>query len=365
MKRVNGPAALAADALRWVSDLDGLDQERAGGTFCNPIYKGADPWVTQRGGWYYLVEAEPDGTLAVWKSASPVDKGRRSVVWTPPSTGWNAQQIWAPELHWLDGRWYIYYAASDGWNANHRMGVLESVSDDPQGAFVDKGMLYTGDHADTGRQNRWAIDGTILEMGGRRYLIWSGWEDERDIQYLYIAAMKNPWTVAENRVKLCDNCCHDWERVGESRNYRGLHEGPAILQRNGKVFLIYSCSGSWQASYKLGMLWMDEVDDPMNPASWHKVNRPVFESTEEVFGVGHCSFVQSPDGTEDWIVYHAKRSRANGWDRVVRAQPFGWDEVGMPVFGRPVASGRMMNRPSVGAPILHGAAMPLKVAAAR
>jgi GH43 family beta-xylosidase len=268
-------------------------------------------------------------------------------VWTPPATGWNRAQVWAPELHYLRDRWYIYYAASTGRNAAHRMGVLESTGDDPQSAFVDRGMLYTGDHVARGTGNRWAIDGTVLELRGRLYFLWSGWpEDGVDVQHLYVAPMSDPATVCGNRVRLCANDTHAWEHVGESRRERGLHEAPQVLVRNGKVFLVYSASGSWQPTYKLGMLIMDASADPLVPGSWRKLDAPVFEPTADVFGVGHCCFTQSPDGSEDWLVYHAKRYRRDGWDRVVRAQRFTWRAEGMPDFGAPAPSWQALEAPS-------------------
>ena len=146
------------------------------------------------------------------------------------------------------------------------MGVLEAATDDPQGPYVDRGMLYTGDDVATGPHNRWAIDGTVLDLRGQLYFLWSGWADQRDVQHLYIARMSDPCTIASNRVQLCPNDCHPWERVGERHAERGLHEGPQVLVRNGRVFLVYSCSGSWQPTYKLGLLHMDAAADPIDPA---------------------------------------------------------------------------------------------------
>lgn len=342
----NGPAVVRPDEPVFGLDPQGLAVRALGGTFTNPLYKGADPWVVRRDGAYYLCQAGPGGRLEVWKSPTLTHRGERRVVWTPPRTGWNRAQVWAPELHFLNGRWYVYYAASDGRNANHRMGVLEAMTDDPQGPYTDRGLLYTGDDPAGQTRNRWAIDGTVLDLRGRLYFIWSGWEDHRDVQRLYIARMSGPRTVTGNRVQICPNNCYSWEHVGERRWERGLHEGPQVLVRNGKVFLVYSCSGSWQPTYKLGMLWMDERADPMAPGSWTKHDRPVFESTREVFGVGHCCFTQSPDGTEDWILYHSKRFRWDCWDRVVRAQPFTWGADGLPRFGKPLPSTAPVGLPS-------------------
>jgi GH43 family beta-xylosidase len=108
------------------------------------------------------------------------------------------------------------------------------------------------------------------------------------------------------------------------------------------------------------MLYADEKRDPMDPRSWTKVANPVFQSSQDVFGVGHCSFVQSPDGKEDWIAYHAKTRRTDGWERVVHVQKFNWREDGFPDFGTPVASGAGLPMPSN---VISGAAVPKSAAA--
>lgn len=333
-----------AKAIREAREQAAMDTVEP--AFTNPIAEGADPFVTRRGGSYYFCQTEGDKGVAVWKSDKLTDKGIKRVVWRTPRVGWNRAELWAPELHYLRGRWYIYYAASDGRNEAHRCGVLEAAGDDPQGQYVDRGPLYTGDDVKGKTHNRWAIDATPLELGDRLYLVWSGWPAEKDVQYLYIARMSNPYTVSGKRVKLCENDTHAWERVAESTSERGLHEGPQILKRNGKVFIVYSCSGSWEPTYKLGMIYMEEKADPLAPKSWTKAEKPVFSGTDRTGGVGHCCFTTSPDGSEDWIVYHAKRSREPGWQRAVFVQPFGWAKDGLPQFGEPVRAGRILKAPA-------------------
>jgi GH43 family beta-xylosidase len=344
--RFDPPAAEAPTEPRPPRIPPGRRQSQQA-TFSNPIARGADPWVIQHAGRYYCCEPVADNSIAVRTSDCFTRRGTRRTVWKAPRLGWNSNLIWAPELHRLDGRWYIYYAASAAPrdNASHRVGVLECVTDDPLGPYFDRGMVYTGDDPLCRSANRWAIDATVLEVRGHRYLLWSGWPDGADVQYLYIAPLANPWTTAGPRVRLCDNASYDWERVNDDPRQRGLHEAPQVLKHDGRVFVVYSCSASWQATYKLGLLELTG-DDPLDPANWCKHPQPIFRSSDEVFGVGHASFVKSPDGLEDWFVYHAKTSRVPGWRRVLCAQRFGWHSHGLPDLGQPVSWRLPLDLPS-------------------
>jgi GH43 family beta-xylosidase len=291
----------------------------------NPIISApaADPWMIFHDGFYYFCESRDHTTIHVRKSKSILDIGKDdgAKVWTPPADGPNCKGVWAPELHFLNERWYIYYAADDGINENHRMWVLESESRDPQGKYRCRGMLDTGG---------WAIDGTLLtQEDGSLYLIWSGWPGKVDGQQnIYIAPMQNPYMICGERILIAEPE-HNWERVEMP-----ICEGPQILKRDGKIFIVYSASASWTVDYCLGLL-VNENGQLLNPRSWKKVG-PVFQKNERIWGVGHCSFVKSPCQTEDWILYHAKSEKKNGWkDRQIHAQQFTWRD-GLPHFGTPL-----------------------------
>ncbi len=276
------------------------------------------------GGNYYYCESRNKRQIFIRRSRTIAGIGQDEgvCVWTAPAQGRNSDNVWAPELHLIDGRWFIYFAADDGRNANHRMWVLECEGSDPCGKYKCRGQLETGG---------WAIDGTVLKLDdGRKYFLWSGWPGRRDGQQnLYIAPMKDPLTIAGSRVLLATPE-QGWERVGMP-----ICEGPQVLRRNGDIFVVYSASGSWTPDYCLGLLH-NRTADVLNPANWVK-HGPVFQKTEEVWGVGHCSFVKSVCQREDWIIYHSKSSLTPGWeDRDVHAKPFQWSSDGLPDFGRPV-----------------------------
>ena len=324
-------------------------------TFTNPIGDGADPWVIRSEGRYYSVQSRDNG-IFVYRSDTLTSLAKNGVkVWSPTSSGWNQTDIWAPELHLIDGRWYIYYAAgrpgpsgTDAAFTDQRSGVLESVGTDPQGPYVDKGMLYTGDDIAGQTNNVWAIDVTVARINGVLYAVWSGWEQNSTThvtpQHLYIARMSNPWTIATNRVKI-SSPVESWERGTQL----DLQEGPQFLVNGTNTFIVYSTRESFLPDYRLGLLRLvSPTADPMDPASWTKTG-PVFTGNPAggVYGVGHASFTTSPDGTENWIVYHAKSVSSPGWaDRKVRTQKFTWNVDGTPNFGTPTATGATVVVPS-------------------
>ena len=195
--------------------------------------------------------------------------------------------------------------------------------------------------------------------------IWSGWEgDKNGTQSIYLARLKNPWTVDGERVRV-STPDHPWEKIGDHYDERNaeknpastaepphidVNEGPEVLQHNGKIFLIYSASACWTDYYELGMLTASAESNLLDPSSWKKADAPVFWQSPgaRAFGTGHNGFFKSPDGKEDWIIYHAnpESKQGCGSHRSPRAQPFKWNDDGTPNFGRPVPLGTPIPAPS-------------------
>lgn len=322
--------------------------------FHNPLKStGPDPWVIERDGFYYYMNST-GSNLTIWKTKNITDliNAEKKVVWVPPASGPYSKELWAPELHFLRGKWYIYFAADDGHNENHRIYVVENPSPDPlQGVWTFKGKL--ADPSD-----KWAIDATVFEAQGKMFTVWSGWEgDDNGVQQIYIAQLKDPWTIQGQRVRISVPD-HPWEKVGDFafRNevlelpHVDVNEGPEILEHGDRIFVIYSASGCWTNYYALGMLSASKSSDLMKPSSWKKSDRPVFwqNPAASAFGTGHNTFFKSPDGTQDWIMYHANSqpNQGCGGQRSPRAQPFTWRTDGTPDFGRPIPLDQAIPVPS-------------------
>jgi GH43 family beta-xylosidase len=302
--------------------------------------RGADPFVLRHDGYYYLTMTS-GSSVSIHRARLLEDihpdspESDTVLAWDPPNGTSYAHDVWAPEMFRLDNKWYIYVAASDGVDANHRMHVLERDAVDPFGPFVYKAEIEVP-------TDRWAIDGTVLEWQGRTYFVWSGWANlSGGQQNLYIAEMSNPWTLSGDR-SLLSTPTFSWERHGLP-----INEGPQILIHDGELHIIYSGSGFWTHEYALGRLTYQGTGSLLDRNSWSKALLPVFQQTAEVVGTGHASFTVSPGGDQHWIVYHAHGSPTNA-ARDVRIQPFNFNADGTPNFGAPISPTHTLAAPSNG-----------------
>ena len=312
--------------------------------FTNPLNdSGPDPWMTWHDGHYYLAATtwgdasvgltmRKAKTIAGLKQADPVQIYQ-------DDTADRCCNYWAPEFFLLDGpngkRWYGYFtggAAGDDFVNTQFMHVIESESTDPLGPYTYKGKLV----------ERNALDGSVMQMGGKMYAIYSVWNETQD---LAIKEMSSPWqTVGEETVISRPEL--DWE-IQEGT----VNEGPVALHRDEETWILYAASACWGPNYKLGMLTY-AGGDPLDATSWSKHPAPVFERADEhgVYAPGHNTFFESPDGSELWMAYHANDAESDVCDmgRTPRIQQVGWTDDGRPDFGVPASEETRLPVPSRG-----------------
>jgi GH43 family beta-xylosidase len=312
-------------------------------TFRNPLNpdRGADPWMTYFNGQYYLTattySTDPNvgitmkhaTTIAGLKAATP----QRIFFDTTPSRCCN---IWAPEFHRLNGpngtRWYLYYVAGQSSNVdNQRMHVLESAGDDPLGPYTYKGQLNAG-----GPTDAWAVDPTIMRINGQLFLFYSAYEGAHfaTSQNIYGVALSNPWTVSGGPA-LISRPQFSWETMTAAVN-----EAPVQLSApNGTIYLVFSASWCGNPNYQLGRSTYNG-GPVLSQSSWVKFNGPIFTHANGQTSTAHNGFFKSPDGTEDWIVYHGVNSPNGDCGRTLRTtriQKFSWNADNTPNLGAPLA----------------------------
>lgn len=295
--------------------------------------EGADPYVMKQGEWYYYTKTAGDRVI-LYRSdrLTNIAAGESCVLYEPVS---ELESLWAPELFYLDDVWYVYFAAKVPGEPMHQMYVLSNENADPfAGSWECSPMA--------GMDDKFAIDGTVLELASGRYFIWSGWEGYENVrQDLYLAEMISPTEVMEEKI-LLSVPEYDWEKQGEPL----VNEGPEIIIKEQTINLVYSASGSWTDDYCLGLLTADVQSDVKQPESWHKQETPILRSGSGVWGPGHNSFTESPDGSQTVLIYHAARWQGAGWSRSVRFGYADFDESGKLLSMEPAASDQLLPPPA-------------------
>ncbi|MBH9979137.1 family 43 glycosylhydrolase [Bifidobacterium sp. W8108] len=310
----------------------------------NPIVlQRADPYVIRYKGTYYFTGSYPAFDRIALRKASRLEdlqQAEEVMIWKKHETGPMSHLIWAPELHRIQNKWYIYFGAApnDGQSDdtfNHRIFCLENEAEDPTtGTWVERGKVETG-------MDTFSLDATSFELNGSQYLVWG--QQDLDIpghSNLYIARMENPWTLATTPVMLAKPE-YDWECIRFK-----VCEGPAVITHDDHIYITYSASGTGP-EYAMGMLTADLDADLLDAASWSKSPNPVFTTNAEahMYGPGHNSFTKAEDDVTDVMVYHVRNYTEIVGDplyepnRQACAKTISWGAEG-PIFGKPEAMSR-------------------------
>ncbi len=298
------------------------------------VYQRADPYVyLHTDGYYYFTGSMPQYDCIELRRARTLNgllTADAKVIWKKHTTGEMGAHIWAPELHYINGAWYIYFTAGesiDVWEI--RPYALMCTDSNPiTGRWEELGKINVGIQS-------FSLDMTSFVLKDTQYTLWAQKMTEHGPSNIFIAKMKNPWTLASAPVLLTTPEYY-WEKQGFEVN-----EGPAVLLKNGKVIVTYSASDTgWR--YCMGMLWADADSDLLDRVSWFKSDVPVFCTSRKngQYGPGHNCF--TTDRGRDVLIYHSRNYKEVDGDplydpnRHARAKVFDYDENGLPVFGEPV-----------------------------
>lgn len=302
------------------------------------IAQRADPYVYRHvDGNYYFTASLPEYDGIALRKADSLEalaQATEVMIWKKHETGPMSYHIWAPELHCIDGRWYIYFAAAekeDVWKL--RPYVLECMGQNPmEDGWAEKGMLQCADD-DEFSFRAFSLDVTIFENKGKHFCIWAEKVGVgKQISNLYIAEMESPIKLKTVQ-ELLSTPDYDWERIGF-----WVNEGPSVIKKNGKIFVTYSASDTG-VNYCIGMLSINENADLLDPGQWEKKRYPVLKSDESrgIYGPGHNSFTTDLQGN-DIMVFHARTEREivgnplYNPNRHAMLMKLEWNKEGEPVF---------------------------------
>lgn len=256
-----------------------------------------DPYIIRENGmYYYCYTCEEGVAISRFESLADIEKGEVKIVYDRKAEGANDTSWFAPELHKIDDRWYIYAAPGCmGDPGCHSMHVLRSLSDDIYGEYEYCGNMR-------GLEGKWAIDGTVFTHEGKLYMALSK-------DGITIVPLLDPLTL-EGQGSVITTASEDWERVMSP-----VVEGSFMLKKGKYLHMLYAASDCRSDAYCLGLLTFSG-GDITDPACWKKSDGPIFKMVDGIYGPGHCSVTSYTDknGEErDLLVYHATR-QSNGWE---------------------------------------------------
>lgn len=290
--------------------------------------------------YYYTMPDQRKGLISLYSATSPDSLGKSSPVTVWETGDYELQNIWSPELHKIDGKWYIYFEADNGNTDNHHIYLLENESENPlTNHWKLRGPIIVNEEWNYG------IHPSVFTVNRRLYMTWSGWERRRteaETQCIFIAEMENPWTLKSERV-LISRPEYEWERQwinpdGSCSAYPifvNENPQPYISPDSSKVIINYSASGIWTVYSTLGMLSASTSADLLDPASWDKSTEPVFlAATGSEYGAAsNICLLPSPDNKETLMLYGAKQfSGSANTGNSVLLKKITWQNS-LPVFG--------------------------------
>ncbi len=311
--------------------------------FRNPLAMrdAPDPFVTYDSltGYYYSLFT-CGNRLEIFRSrhaGTILTDNDSKVIYRTPEHGF-LKCVWAPELHKVNGRWYVY--TSGQMTEEHgpkRIFVMGALSDDPFGDWEYLGQPVPW---------LWAIDATSwISPTGLQYLSYCRIEHDEfghSRNVLQIRRMINPWTASDQCADI-GRAEYPWEQIPPYDARHLINEGPFFVEKNDRLFLIYSANGCTIDQYCMGLLEFtgDKCDSTQvcSAKYWIKHDKPIFQQANGVYGPGHASFFRSPNGEELWCAYHGmieKSEVSKGRTRYLNLQKIEFDESGFPVLGEPV-----------------------------
>lgn len=336
----------------------------SGLVYANPVHAGylADPFVWKHDGRYFAVGTgaeEAEGRLEAAKDGIfPILGSEDLVHWTPlgramkhPEFGAAfGESFWAPEVAYANGRFFLYYSVGRG-DQGHQLRV--AMSQTPEGPYHDTGSSLT----DPGEW-LFAIDPhPFRDTDGRWYLFFAA--DFLDAEPLgpgsvragtaLVAQPLENMTRLAGRGRVMLRPRHDWQRFQANRPIYGGRfdwhtlEGPCVREKGGRYFCFFS-GGRWETDgYGVDYAIADHVLGPYSEAGGESGPRILKTVPGRVLGPGHNSIVENPDGSAEYIAYHA-------WDGEKRARRLCIDPL-VWVQGRPLCHGPTWSAQPIAGPI--------------
>ena len=330
-----------------------LNKELSGQiTFKNPIAGYADPSIVYHGGYYYYTYAATHmNTDGLWmaKAANLCDIGKVEpiLIWSQALTGQGKEMtaLWAPQLYFMDGRWYIYAAAQtdkDTATGQDRRFpyVWIGTEDDPAGPYEYFGCME-GLDPDVFMY----LSPRVIKHGGTWYMFMSGFYRPEDTnphtQRMRVCSLESPTKMSSKQIVISSPCYYYEYDPADTAMTKGIMEGPyPFYAPNGTLYLLFAAGHTRTDYYATGIMRFNgtEKDSLLDASLWEKFPEPLQYANLDnfVYSPGAMVVTTSPDGSKYYGVYHAKEYHLSAYSmRRMHMQEITFDETGFPAMEDP------------------------------
>ncbi len=316
-------------------------------SYQNPIAGYADPSIVYHDGYYYYTYAATHmKTDALWmaKAANLCDIGKVEpvLIWSQALTGQGKEMtaLWAPQLYFMDGRWYIYAAAQtdkDTATGHDRRFpyVWIGQEDDPTGPYEYFGCMENLDP-----DVFMYLSPRVIKHGGKWYMFMSGFYRPEDTnphtQRMRVCELETPTKMASKQIVISSPCYYYEYDPADTAMLKGIMEGPyPFYTPKGDLYLFFAAGHTRTDYYATGIMRFNgtENDSLLDATKWEKFPEPLQYANLDnfVYSPGALVVTTSPDGSRYYGVYHAKEYHLSAYSmRRMHMQEITFDETGFP-----------------------------------
>lgn len=269
--------------------------------YCNPLLSNvviADPTVLLYNGTYYMFTTgsfvcRTSTDLVSWKEAGAVASS---------ATLYGTKYFGGAGIYERNGKFYLLYTSHQSESSG--LSVFYATSDNILGPYVQNGTMQ--EHV------------LLSKNSPAGSFLFNDPVSGKDILYFYrtdsgvgnVLYATNV-TVADGKITVTDKNptkltepSESWETKSENGASTPVCERPNVIYRDGYYYVFYAGS-HYKTSYSEGYIVSDK---PMTDFVKPKDTNPLLDATASITGVGCTWIVESPDGSELFVLYHCHDS---------------------------------------------------------
>ena len=270
--------------LLIVSSCKGVDKAVETIRHTTPVSLG-DPFIMLHQGVYYAYGTQAEEGIEVYTSDNLEEWEKVPALALHKDNSFGDKWFWAPEVYYVNGKFYMYYTAEEH--------MCAATSDSPLGPFIQevKKPMLEGEKT---------IDNSLfIDDDGTPYLFFDRFNDGLNI---WVAELEEDLiTIKKQTLHPCIHVSQEWEKV-----WPRVNEGAFVTKHNGMYYMTYSANSYESPFYGVGCATATSI-----MGEWTKYpDNPLLQKPGNLVGVGHSALFR--DKKENLrIVFHAHHDDKN------------------------------------------------------